>query len=407
MNNDKDDSEKTLNGSQISSFIPGDESSELAKSTSQVEQGVPHAVGQITDGVQAIAKKVGGLQDYRGRAFVDLARIAAAAEPMWMKVARENQSTLDSIMKSSPFNRLAMLEASSTYKIAQALSEPVWMKVAKDSHSNFQAMIDRIQRSTSIFAPILEQANRFQNEFASYIREIEGPLASMGQQFAEFSRHLDKYPDEVREGLLVMGEYGWCLDFEMGMSEPVRFKALVDDGRELDANNEMIEHFELRADSIRQSIVELYPKRAHIIDAAFKAYVDGQYVLAIPIFLAQVDGICLDVVNAHFFMAKGRKKVVEHVMSIAGGSITRAFLAPFEVGMGISLSERDRPDGFSGLNRHMVLHGESVDYGTRENCLKSISLLNYISQSLQRALEKIDEDSPGQRADDSKGEFDS
>ena len=34
------------------------------------------------------------------------------------------------------------------------------------------------------------------------------------------------------------------------------------------------------------------------------------------------------------------------------------------------------------LNRHEVLHGESVDYGTEINSLKAISLLYYIASVL-------------------------
>ena len=36
-----------------------------------------------------------------------------------------------------------------------------------------------------------------------------------------------------------------------------------------------------------------------------------------------------------------------------------------------------QPDGFSELNRHQVLHGEVTEYGTEQNSLKAISLLNY------------------------------
>ena len=38
---------------------------------------------------------------------------------------------------------------------------------------------------------------------------------------------------------------------------------------------------------------------------------------------------------------------------------------------------QQEPDGWSHLNRHRVLHGEVTDYGTEENSLKAISLLNY------------------------------
>ncbi|XQL33700.1 hypothetical protein ACOIY0_30870, partial [Burkholderia contaminans] len=91
------------------------------------------------------------------------------------------------------------------------------------------------------------------------------------------------------------------------------------------------------------------------------------------------------------FMGKERPKVLAYATELAGTELARAFLAPLESGMTVALSEKARPQGFSGLNRHMVLHGESTDYGTKENGLRAISLLNYISQSLQRELSAPDE----------------
>lgn len=94
-------------------------------------------------------------------------------------------------------------------------------------------------------------------------------------------------------------------------------------------------------------------------------------------------------------MGKERPKVLAYAVEFAGSQIARAFLAPLESEMTIALSEKGRPQGFTGLNRHMVLHGESVDYGTKENGLRAISLLNYMSQSLQRELSEPDDNAGG------------
>jgi hypothetical protein len=169
----------------------------------------------------------------------------------------------------------------------------------------------------------------------------------------------------------------------------------VDDGREADAEAEMVKHFEERTAGIRAELAQAYPHRRAIVDAAFDAHLSGQYLVSIPVLLAQVDGICFDLANAHFFMGKERPKVLAHAVEFAGSQIARAFLAPLESEMTIALSEKARPQGFTGLNRHMVLHGESVDYGTKENGLRAISLLNYMSQSLQRELSEPDDNAVG------------
>ncbi|RDD80115.1 hypothetical protein DVJ77_18395 [Dyella tabacisoli] len=78
--------------------------------------------------------------------------------------------------------------------------------------------------------------------------------------------------------------------------------------------------------------------------------------------------------------SRSAEKVIAQ-LTATSNSIAKAFLAPFEEEMLVAVSQKSRPQGFVGLNRHTVLHGESVDYGTKENGLRAISLLNYVSQS--------------------------
>jgi hypothetical protein len=217
----------------------------------------------------------------------------------------------------------------------------------------------------------------------------------MAEDMATIAKAFEKYPDDMRAGLIAMNRYGWYLDLQMGISKPLCFKRAVDDGRHQDADVEMIKHFEKRTASIREELIQAYPHRRQILDAAFDAHLNGQHLVSIPVLLAQVDGICFDVANAHFFMGKDRSKVLAYATELAGTELARAFLAPLECGVTVALSEKDRPLGFNGLNRHMVLHGQSIDYGTKENGLRAISLLNYISQSLQRELSSSDDDAVG------------
>ncbi|CAE6867489.1 hypothetical protein R69658_07948 [Paraburkholderia aspalathi] len=190
---------------------------------------------------------------------------------------------------------------------------------------------------------------------------------------------------------LAMSRYGWYVDLKMGVSKSGKFKAHVDGEREADAEALMVEHFGRRADSIRSELIAAYPARRAIFDAAFDAHANGQYLLSIPVFFAQVDGICTDVLRLVFFQRTGREKVIADLKGRAGSELAQAYLAPLDTDMPATMSLSSRGRGVSGLNRHTVLHGESVDYGTRENSLRAISLLNYISQSLRRELPEIEQ----------------
>lgn len=59
-----------------------------------------------------------------------------------------------------------------------------------------------------------------------------------------------------------------------------------------------------------------------------------------------------------------------------------AFLKPlFEI-TSINMTMNQRGENFKKPNRHMILHGESISYGTCVNSVKVISLLNYVSNIL-------------------------
>lgn len=59
-----------------------------------------------------------------------------------------------------------------------------------------------------------------------------------------------------------------------------------------------------------------------------------------------------------------------------------AMLSPLAQTLPIGASENERYKGFPALNRHTVLHGESLDYGSKTNSFKAISLINYVAHVL-------------------------
>ena len=87
---------------------------------------------------------------------------------------------------------------------------------------------------------------------------------------------------------------------------------------------------------------------------------------------------------------RGEKKprTAIYVDTVALDTFRHALLSPLSQPLPISASKNERNDAFNELNRHQVMHGESLDYGTEINSLKSISLLNYVTQVLRLDDEK-------------------
>jgi hypothetical protein len=205
------------------------------------------------------------------------------------------------------------------------------------------------------------------------------------QGIAQFSQWAAELPEATRAVLTVMAADGWFLDNAMPASLPYDYAAHIRAGRATEATALMREHFTERQPAILEELCRHARHRAPLLETAFAAVLRGEHALAIPVLFAQVDGLCHDVIKGSAFFVKDRRTpVVCHLAddgSDLAADLANAFLAPF--GADLPIMQSKRPPGFSTLNRHQVLHGESVDYGTADNSLRAISLLAYTAQRLQ------------------------
>ncbi|MCC6458057.1 MAG: hypothetical protein IT328_24090 [Caldilineaceae bacterium] len=210
---------------------------------------------------------------------------------------------------------------------------------------------------------------------------IEKALASLNIPDT-IQKSLDKLSPALRDALLELGEHGWYVGADMAIPGILQ---LADGLKQGNPNAEIAleKYFENRIDEIEADVIGRFPLRAKIIASAFRAHRQQEYDLSIPVLLAQTDGICFDVAKGLLFRRKaGRPRTADYVDQLSGTALTNALLSPLTKNLPISATENERPPSFSHLNRHAVMHGESLNYGTKTNSLKAISLLNYVAYML-------------------------
>lgn len=210
--------------------------------------------------------------------------------------------------------------------------------------------------------------------------------ASIVPVMEKFRHDFERLPARTQEALLLLGAHGWYLDLNMAMPSLWKLSEVLESGNVEEAEAFLIGHFEERIPEILSELTSKFPERAHLIEAAFRAHLAGQYALSIPVLLAQTDGICKDSFDGYYFM-KGKGKTTPEtavfVEQVSKKTFRAALLSPLAVGLPISASKKDRSATSIALNRHMVMHGESLDYGSKINGLKAISLVNYVSQMVR------------------------
>lgn len=198
-------------------------------------------------------------------------------------------------------------------------------------------------------------------------------------QLLESMREL---PPRTRDALLALGAQGWYLDFEWTMPQVYALKDAIAEGELAEVEKELVKHFEERLDGIESALVEKFPKRARIFQSAFAAHRRKEYELSIPVILAQTDGICKEITQKYFFIRQDKRpQVAAYVEQTFADEFKAALLSPLCKTLPIAASEKERSSESDLLNRHAVLHGESVSYGTQINSLKAISLINYIAHA--------------------------
>ncbi len=239
----------------------------------------------------------------------------------------------------------------------------------------------------SIQFPCLEipDLSFYTKEIEQFQRSIQGFISPIFEPLNK--SFLDLHPN-TREALLLLGSHGWFLDLEMSLPGLWKLKMALSEGNITEAEDALVEYFEKKITQIEDSIIKRFPHREHLIRAIFKAHRRQEYELSIPLLLAQTDGICKDVVNEYLFIKHNKKpRTAIYVEQIAADSYRAAILSPLTQTLPIGATENERPEDFHSLNRHMVLHGESLDYGNKVNSLKAISLINYVAHVLESEKE--------------------
>lgn len=289
----------------------------------------------------------------------------------WQESARRIREQFASVIKQQKALQKSLHPILDAQKNLQKSLEPF---IA--SQRRLKEITDSIRIPKLPFAEIAEIA-KSTIEFQKQIRDLISPT------FDQLQKSFNELPSRTQEALLKLGDHGWFFDLEMPLSGLWRLKEALSEGNVVKAENALVEYFSSRLDEIENSIVGKFPHREKMIRAAFRAHKSEEYELSIPVFLAQTDGICNDVIEQYLFMKQNRKpRTAIYVERIASDTYRAALLQPLAQTLPIGASKHERNEDFNELNRHMVLHGESLDYGTKVNGLKAISLINYVTQVL-------------------------
>ncbi|MEQ1601007.1 MAG: hypothetical protein HOP04_10815 [Methylophilaceae bacterium] len=247
-----------------------------------------------------------------------------------------------------------------------------------------QVLANALMKSS--FGPKLEShialslaASESRQQLAKTVQE---PVRDLQKAFADLIADMvsafAKLPGELRPAMRSLVGLGWFPSGEMGFSEIHAFRQACDAGNKVAVDQAMVDWLRTEMPEIRKRLSNRFPLRHQILDAAFAAHESAKYELSIPVFLAQVEGMCLEVLGTKLFSTKSGVPVTrESTEALSRMELSEVLLLPLRELHGLTASKASRGNWPDAPNRHEILHGISTDYATPINSYKAISLLEY------------------------------
>jgi hypothetical protein len=244
-----------------------------------------------------------------------------------------------------------------------------------------------VELSAAIQREYNQLASAIRQSVEQGVREHEGYLRST---HAFVKSIVDRLSKEWRETLPRLAQRGWYLDSALSAHQARYVLQLFDSGAADDADALLAEHIQKHLARISEELRTRFPNRARVLRAAFAAHRAKRYSLAIPVFLAQSDGISIDLLGTQLYQSKsGKPATATAVQALQSG--WQALLSPLLEVQPISASTYGRVLTPGELNRHGILHGLVSNYGTRLNSCKAVSLINYVGTVVARARGSADD----------------
>ncbi len=173
---------------------------------------------------------------------------------------------------------------------------------------------------------------------------------------------------------------GWYFDYYMPIRSQYLDLALYD---KQVFKLLMENYFDERINKIEELVIKRFPDREQIIRKAMNSHKIKDYELSIPVIIGQTDGIFRNITENELFSKRPNKKADNIIKVISNQDFKKfyiAFLEPLRNTNLISADFKESKKYPQIAHRNPILHGDDLNYASKTNSLKALSLLNYVSR---------------------------
>jgi len=230
------------------------------------------------------------------------------------------------------------------------------------------------------------------SEYKIHFNKVAAHVEKLHKYVAEFQKaikHLMELALELPDSFNKLADYGWFIGFDFDLWQPSSIANKLDIGNIDEVNQFMDIEITKILDEIEEKLIARFPNRKDALKSAFKAHRNEDYYLSILVFLAQTEGMTVELTGYSPFKKVNKKpKVSKYIEDEASKDLTYILLSPLieESLINTSSIVNSYSENF---NRHEIMHGKCTNYGTRVNSLKAISFAYYIGEVLYSNVDEL------------------
>lgn len=220
-----------------------------------------------------------------------------------------------------------------------------------------------------------------------WLQRLGRSLDASWTQLADLGTEQTALMDSMEAAVSMLVPRGWAV-MHMDIAVVNAAVAAVREGRPDDADNLLAEQWDgpglwrikrvgQRVRSMAASDEELnslFRERARLVDRAGEHHLEGRYDASVPLLLAHIEGIVIDVTEGkkYFTKRQSQKADVVNPQDLAGIEACMAAL------QGAYSEDVPVTQARGTLSRHGILHGRELAYDTRINSAKTWSVMDAV-----------------------------
>jgi len=197
-------------------------------------------------------------------------------------------------------------------------------------------------------------------------------------------RHL--HNQMLANAFKIIANYGWYISEDIPMDKITVLYGFAFEEKEEDINVFFQKFYMENLEKNIEKLQNRHSSRSHLILEAYESYKNRCYHASILLSLTIADGIC----SGELFKIKKNKTSIKKFLE---NNKTPETLSIF---LGV-LTEVNSIDVYypfkskfkSQLNRHGIIHGYDIEYGSELNSLKAFSLLIFVNDMINRHKREI------------------